>query len=229
MISIPGSLSFAKPVGDDVICPCKICGGRQIRVPRSIHSINVQSISTPIFIRSEFFLRPTKQEAQLGKDEIFYVLRTCFPRYFTLPFVGEEKLARTRTRIKVLSLLLSETINFSYNVFYTYINSMGEAASLTTELDALRGKKSPGTILIHSGVFCFTPRRPQVPPYLRTILNFNFRYLWGGEKRQACIVFPVSRVFFFALFWLVPRLSTRFSSPAETATCFVGYRIFFRN
>ena len=34
MISIPGSLSFAKFVSR----PCKICGGCQIRVPRSIHS-----------------------------------------------------------------------------------------------------------------------------------------------------------------------------------------------
>ena len=36
MISIPGSLLCQ--VGDDVIRPCKICGGYQIRVPRSIHS-----------------------------------------------------------------------------------------------------------------------------------------------------------------------------------------------
>ena len=41
MISIPGSLSLFCQVGDDVIRPCKICGGCQIRVPRSIHSINI--------------------------------------------------------------------------------------------------------------------------------------------------------------------------------------------
>ena len=42
-------------VGDDVICPCKICGGCQICIPRSIQSLNQpcqsHSISTPIFIR----------------------------------------------------------------------------------------------------------------------------------------------------------------------------------
>ena len=27
-------------VGDDIIGPCKICGGLQIRVPKSIHSFN---------------------------------------------------------------------------------------------------------------------------------------------------------------------------------------------
>ena len=34
-------LSLLYQVRDDVIRPCKICGGCQIRVPRSIHSINV--------------------------------------------------------------------------------------------------------------------------------------------------------------------------------------------
>ena len=34
-------LSLLCQVGDDVVRPCKICGGCQIRVPRSIHSINV--------------------------------------------------------------------------------------------------------------------------------------------------------------------------------------------
>ena len=33
-------LSLLCQVGDDVIRPCKICGGCQIRVPRSIHSLN---------------------------------------------------------------------------------------------------------------------------------------------------------------------------------------------
>ena len=34
-------LSLLCQVGDDVIRPCKICGGCQIHIPRSIHSINV--------------------------------------------------------------------------------------------------------------------------------------------------------------------------------------------
>ena len=34
-------LSFLCHVGDDVIRPCKICGGCQTRVPRSIHSLTV--------------------------------------------------------------------------------------------------------------------------------------------------------------------------------------------
>ena len=34
-------LSLLCQVGDDVIRPCKICGGCQISVPTSIHSINV--------------------------------------------------------------------------------------------------------------------------------------------------------------------------------------------
>ena len=47
-------------VGDDVIRPCKICGGCQICVPRSIHSCMQSTLShtilTPIHIRSAFFL-----------------------------------------------------------------------------------------------------------------------------------------------------------------------------
>ena len=46
-------LSLLCQVGDDVIRPCKVCGGCQIRVQRSIHS-------TPICIRSAFFLRRTQ-------------------------------------------------------------------------------------------------------------------------------------------------------------------------
>ena len=39
-------------VGDDVICPCNICGGCQIRLPRSIHS----SIDCPIQSRLQSVL-----------------------------------------------------------------------------------------------------------------------------------------------------------------------------
>ena len=39
-------LSLLCQVGDDVIRPCKICGGFQIRAPRSIHSINVSPIQS---------------------------------------------------------------------------------------------------------------------------------------------------------------------------------------
>ena len=44
-------LSLLCQVGDDVIRPCKICGGCQIRVPRSIHSMLSHKIWTPICIR----------------------------------------------------------------------------------------------------------------------------------------------------------------------------------
>ena len=52
-------LSLLCQVGDDVIRPCKICGGCQIRAPRSIHhsfiiyqSTLSHTILTPICIRS---------------------------------------------------------------------------------------------------------------------------------------------------------------------------------
>ena len=50
-------------IGDDVIRPCKICEGSQRRVPRSIHSMLSQTISTPICIRSAFFLRRTQEKS----------------------------------------------------------------------------------------------------------------------------------------------------------------------
>ena len=57
-------LSLLCHVGGDAIHPCKICGGCQIRVPRSIHSYMQSTlshiISIPICIRSAFFLRRTK-------------------------------------------------------------------------------------------------------------------------------------------------------------------------
>ena len=57
MILIPGSLSFAKLVMISS-APAKSVGGRQIRIPRSIHSRSMLShtILTPICIRSAFFL-----------------------------------------------------------------------------------------------------------------------------------------------------------------------------
>ena len=51
-------------VGDDVIRPCKICGGYQLCVPRSIHLLIDRlshTISTPIHISNLFFLRGTQQ------------------------------------------------------------------------------------------------------------------------------------------------------------------------
>ena len=76
-------LSLLCQVGDDVIRPCKICGGCQIRVPRSIHSINiVPYISTPICSRSEFFLRRTQLFVDyLGVLSLQY---SSFSKFFSL-------------------------------------------------------------------------------------------------------------------------------------------------
>ena len=54
MILILGSLLCQ--VGDDVIRLCKICGGCQIRVPRSIPSLIDCPIQFRLQIRSVFFL-----------------------------------------------------------------------------------------------------------------------------------------------------------------------------
>ena len=49
-------LSLLCQVGDDVIRPCKICGGCQIRVPRSIHSINVVPYNLDSNLYKEYVL-----------------------------------------------------------------------------------------------------------------------------------------------------------------------------
>ena len=57
-------LSLLCQVGDDVIRPCKICGGCQIRVPRPnsfTESTLSHTISTPISIRIAFLLRRTQK------------------------------------------------------------------------------------------------------------------------------------------------------------------------
>ena len=52
-------LSLLCQAGDDVIRPCKICGGCQIHVPKSIRSLP-HTISTQICIRSALILSTSK-------------------------------------------------------------------------------------------------------------------------------------------------------------------------
>ena len=53
-------------VGDDVILPCKICGGCQICVPSSIHSINVvlYNLDSNLYRRVSMGLTVSRQPAK---------------------------------------------------------------------------------------------------------------------------------------------------------------------
>ena len=85
------ALSLFCQVGDDVIRLCKICGGYQIRVLRSIHSINFvpHDLDSNIRVRSFFFLHNgqyyVSQNSRLEAQGIRYPSGTfSFPSVITL-------------------------------------------------------------------------------------------------------------------------------------------------
>ena len=100
MISIPGSLSLFCQVGDDVIGPCKICGGCKIRVPRSIHSFIDRLIVPYNLDYKPFFLCRTQSRQ-----------KPCF-------LLG-RKLYYQNTRFIFLATLLRRN-NISEKVFLIY-------------------------------------------------------------------------------------------------------------
>ena len=57
-------LSLLCQVGDDVIRPCKICGGCQIRVPRSIHSFSIVPYNLDSNLYWEYVERNTEDYYQ---------------------------------------------------------------------------------------------------------------------------------------------------------------------